>query len=224
MYTSDYIFKDGLYYYKTLFGLSVCSVLDYEYSGTIVIPSSVTFESETYDVICIDCNTFNNCKNLTCITIPESVKSIGSYVFTNCIGLTSITIPESVKSIGSYTFAKCTSLQYVICNGAPARCETNTFGDKVYEKAKLLYPSEYDSIYTTSDVWNKFSTKEATEKLTINNIENQNVSIVNKTIYCSESFKLYNTLGQNVTEYNGNLKQGVYIVVTEHGSQKVIVQ
>ena len=51
--------------------------------------------------------------NITSVTIPSSVTSIGSFAFSNCSNLTSITIPESVTSIGSYAFYYCSSLESV---------------------------------------------------------------------------------------------------------------
>lgn len=53
---------------------------------------------------------FRNCKNITNVALPNSVKSIGSGVFNSCTGLTSITIPDSVTSIGDNAFADCTGL------------------------------------------------------------------------------------------------------------------
>ena len=53
---------------------------------------------------------FNGCTDLTSVTIPESVKSIGSYAFNGCSSLTSVMITESVKSIGSYAFNGCKNL------------------------------------------------------------------------------------------------------------------
>lgn len=59
------------------------------YSGNIVIPSSVTYEGETYDVSSISAWAFCNSR-ITAITIPESIKSVGSYVFKGCSNLTSV--------------------------------------------------------------------------------------------------------------------------------------
>ncbi|MBQ9466768.1 MAG: leucine-rich repeat protein [Muribaculaceae bacterium] len=48
--------------------------------------------------------------NLTNVTIPNSVTSIGGEAFWNCSGLTSVTIPNSVTGIEYYAFGGCTGL------------------------------------------------------------------------------------------------------------------
>ncbi len=52
-------------------------------------------------------------KELTQITIPSSVTSIGDGAFSGCRSLTSITIPSSVTSIGDYAFSSCSRLTSV---------------------------------------------------------------------------------------------------------------
>ena len=56
-----------------------------------------------------DC-AFSDCKNLTNITIPNSVTTIGYSAFENCISLTNILIPNSVTSIGYSAFENCSAL------------------------------------------------------------------------------------------------------------------
>ena len=56
---------------------------------------------------------FKGVSNLTTVHIPNSVTSIGKYAFQGCSGLTSITVPESVTSIGYSAFGGCGSLESI---------------------------------------------------------------------------------------------------------------
>ena len=95
---------NGIYYKRNAGGTSVTvtyrgdSYYAYsdEYSGNVVIPSSVTYSGNTYAVTSIGDYAFSRCSGLTSITIPNSVTSIGSGAFYSCRGLTSITFPNSV--------------------------------------------------------------------------------------------------------------------------------
>ena len=80
------------------------------YTGTIIIPETVTYNSITYYVTSIGDWAFFGCRSLTSITIPEGVTSIGNCAFEYCSSLTSITIPESVVNIGGFAFEGCSSL------------------------------------------------------------------------------------------------------------------
>ncbi len=53
---------------------------------------------------------FRNCENLESVTISACVKNLDSYAFEYCISLTSITIPDSVTNIGYFAFNGCDSL------------------------------------------------------------------------------------------------------------------
>lgn len=79
------------------------------YSGDVIIPESVTYNSVEYRVVAIN-SAFSYCTNLTSVSIPNSVTTIGSNAFYKCTALTSITIPNSVTSIGENAFSGCTGL------------------------------------------------------------------------------------------------------------------
>ena len=81
-----------------------------EYSGAVFIPSTVTYNSITYNVTGIGEWAFYYCSSLTEITISEGVTSIGNSAFQSCSSLTAITIPASVTSIGDDAFSWCRSL------------------------------------------------------------------------------------------------------------------
>ena len=105
---------NGIYYGKNSDGKTVyVSSGDNKYSGSVVIPSTVTYSGTTYSVTSINYRAFYNCSGLTSVTIGNSVTSIGYEAFSGCSGLTSLTIPNSVTSIGNYAFQYCSGLTSV---------------------------------------------------------------------------------------------------------------
>lgn len=80
------------------------------YSGDVVIPETVTYDSTTYNVVGIANMAFRNCAQLTSVVIPETVTSIGQYAFYGCTALASVNIPSGVTAINARTFYNCNSL------------------------------------------------------------------------------------------------------------------
>ena len=122
--TSDYSFTvDGLYYKKLSGGTTVSvtyksrieplaqgAITYTKYAtGEIVIPETVTYNDVTYTVTAIADNAFRT-QNITKITIPNTVETIGQYAFYECTKLTSVNMSNSVTSIGKYAYYGCSSL------------------------------------------------------------------------------------------------------------------
>lgn len=74
------------------------------YTGSVVIPESVTYDGITYSVTGIGNYAFQGCEELTSLFIPNTVTSIGNSVFTGCKSLDTMIIPNSVTSIGYSAF------------------------------------------------------------------------------------------------------------------------
>ena len=70
---------------------------------------------------------FYGCSSLSSITIPNSVTSIGFSAFSNCSGLTSITIPNSVKYIAAVAFESCSNLKTIYCYSSLDNLQNNCF-------------------------------------------------------------------------------------------------
>ncbi len=96
--------------------VSVCAV-DNTLSDEVEIPSTVTYNGNTYSVteigygaFCIFDSMAVGCTGLIGIVIPNSVTSIGKSAFSGCTSLIGITIPDGVISIGDSAFSGCTGL------------------------------------------------------------------------------------------------------------------
>ena len=74
------------------------------YSGSIVIPETVTDGGIIYNVTSIQARAFDECARMTDIAIPSSIVSIGDFAFNGCTALTSVSLPNSVIEIGPYAF------------------------------------------------------------------------------------------------------------------------
>ncbi len=74
-----------------------------KYSGEVIIPSSITYQSRTLDVVSIQRSAFYECHELTSVTIPNSITNIESWAF-EYSKLESVTIPNSVINIGDRAF------------------------------------------------------------------------------------------------------------------------
>lgn len=101
-----------------------------EYFGDVTIPATVTYNGTTYPVTAIGGMAFYECRDLTRVSLPNSVDSIAYNSFYGCSGLTSITIPSSVTYMEDFSFAKCSSLKTLYYNAK--NCEDMNWGWRVF--------------------------------------------------------------------------------------------
>ena len=128
---------DGIYYIYTNYGFNATVTykdINYNsYSGNVVIPSSVIGAN----VNRIGDRAFYNSSDLTSVTIPKSVTSIGNYAFSDCPKLKSVTyasLENNVTNIGDYAFADCSSLTSVFISGY-----TTSIGEYAFAGTGLKY-------------------------------------------------------------------------------------
>lgn len=116
-----------------------------QYSGDIVIPGEVTAwvypqYEEPYEV-------------------AVTVNSIGSFAFNNCYELTSVTLPNTIDWVCFYAFNNCPALTSITCMGMTppvAYEEESCFDASTFESATLYVPAEALEAYRIAEVWRKF--------------------------------------------------------------------
>jgi hypothetical protein len=88
--------------------------------------------------------TFNDCTNLTSITLSDSLTTIGVAAFNGCTNLTSITFPASVTTISNNTFYNCTSLTSITFSEF-----VTTIGDSAFNGCANLTEITFPASVTT---------------------------------------------------------------------------
>ncbi len=132
---------------------------DEEYSGSVNIPASITYNGVSYKVLSIGDHAFFGCVYMTSIKIAEGIQEIGDNVFQGCASLTSIEFPNSVTTIGSSVFANYLSisgnsypdviLRYITFGSGLTKVGTDAFGcaisSSLDEGAEVHYKGTADS-------------------------------------------------------------------------------
>ncbi|MBQ6420635.1 MAG: leucine-rich repeat domain-containing protein, partial [Clostridia bacterium] len=65
-------------------------------------------------VVSIAANAFSHNHDLTAVTLPETLQSIGDYAFFLCANLTALTIPANVREIGLAAFGFCNKMELTL--------------------------------------------------------------------------------------------------------------
>ncbi len=80
---------------------------------------------------------FMDCKKLTSVSLPSSIKTLGSGAFRDT-GLQSITVPSSVTQMGSDVFENCASLKKASLPDSITQIGDAKMGDSMFENCKAL--------------------------------------------------------------------------------------
>ena len=131
-------YVDYIKYTVTDYYLSVSGYDKTKFNGVAKIISKLTYKGHTFEVLEIAERAFWGCRDLTSVTIPNSVTRIGVEAFDGCSGLTSITIPNSVTSIDKNAFYSCSGLTSVHITDLAAWCNIK-FDSNLLINAQHLY-------------------------------------------------------------------------------------
>jgi hypothetical protein len=132
---AEEVFVDGIKY-NAVKKAKQAIVIANSYSGDVVIPSSFTYDNVEYSVTAIGMGAFYDCRQLTSVTIPESVKSIGGYAFSNCFNLTKADF-ASIESLCKIEFLE---------GGSNPLCSADYLYINGQEVTDLVIPNSVTSI------------------------------------------------------------------------------
>ena len=211
---------------KARFGNPVTSIQSYLFYGC---PEFTTLE---YNSKCAPTSigdwTFSGCKSLVDGTsiIPTSVKTIGSRAFYNCAKLENITIPRNVTSIGDYGFAECPKLMNIVCMAlTPPSINTNCFSTDTYNNATLDVGNVI--AYSKATGWKEFLKYISVVPVSDAVSDSPKITATNGRINVNggKNVVVYNMSGSPVgSGHEVNVPSGIYIVVVDGKSQKVMVR
>ena len=111
-------------------------------SGYITIASSIDYPQ--YPVIAIAERAFQGCINLRTISLPSTIRSIGSWAFSRCNSLYKINIPSNVMTISEGSFSGCTSLENIELPNSITKIEDSAFSSSGLTSIEI--PSSVKSI------------------------------------------------------------------------------
>ncbi len=147
---------------------------DEKYKGEVVIPDEVEYSEKTYKVTSLDSFAFMYCSELTAVTIPEGLNSLGAKIFTGCSSLVTVnikskkfietnfgfgggcaslfgnqikncTLKDDVTTIGNYFFAQCSNLTTLEIPGCVTKIGNSTF-ESCSSLSSLTVPSSVESM------------------------------------------------------------------------------
>ena len=135
----------------TYSGSAYSEVAD-EYTGSVVIPSTVTYEDVTYSVTAVAESAFRDCAGLTYLFIPNSIVNVGNYAFNGCAALRELYIEdgEELLTMG-YSYYESNGIGYGQFRECPL--ETLHLGRNLsYETDLSAGLSPFSSLSTLTNV------------------------------------------------------------------------
>lgn len=113
---------------------------------TADIPESISFNGDNYAVTCIGENAFYECKNLSSVTIPNTITGIKKKAFYTCKALTEISLPGSVEYIEEDAFYLCGLTSITMSEGL-VNIRSEAF-QSCHELTSVVIPNSVKSIGT----------------------------------------------------------------------------
>lgn len=127
-YAEDFEVGDLKYTIKEGTNVAIAGpATDVTLTDELVIPETVEYESQTYNVVAVGYYAFGRCTDITSLIIPNSVTLIEGEAFEQCSGLQTVTLGNSVQTIEFYAFSGCTALTTITLPASVTEVDATAF-------------------------------------------------------------------------------------------------
>ena len=190
-------------------------------TGDVTIEATITINGQTYQVTAIASYAFKDNQNITSLTIPAGITTIGDNAFNGCINLIVINIGKDVQSIGNKAFANVgtatvrtrsedASLIVNCYAESVPQAAWDTFENTTIESGILYVEDDLKDSYKATSPWNKFGKILGfNEPVGINSIS---IESNNAIIFDMQGNRL------------DNVRKGVNIIHTKNGKTKKMIR
>ena len=79
-------------------------------AGTLNIPGTIRYNGDEFVVTHVATDGFNNCGDITSLSLPNTIIEIGARGFRSCTALTSVNLPEGLRVLGNRAFCNDSAL------------------------------------------------------------------------------------------------------------------
>ena len=208
---------------------------DYGYSPfyrNISLETVVITDKETE----ISENEFYGCTALKTVYMGDGVKTIGDWAFSGCSSLDSFSFGTGMKTIGTEAFSDCTAMTKLYSNAiVPPTCGSQALDDINKWNCELYVPQASITKYQIADQWKEFffikDIESGIEDVYVEEVavtvEDGKIVVKNVTgivtIYNLNGIAVASETADGNEVRFDNLQPGVYIVVVNNKSVKVVL-
>ena len=162
------------------------------------------------------------------VRVGEGITTIGDMAFVFMDNIEYIYLPSTLSGIGSYAFTECDELKKIYFSGVtPPSFEEleNVFAKSSEDADSVTIVVPCDAVNAYKDVLTDM--KVVCENVSVDDVDADDVVVVvvdGRISVNRDEYKIFDSLGRDVTSSNGALASGVYVVKIEGKTYKAFVK
>ena len=190
-------------------------------TGEVTIETTVEINGQTYPVTGIAADAFKDNQDITSLTIPEGITTIGNNAFSGCVGLKVINIGKDVHSIGSKAFANVRTASAVRTRSDESTLVVNCYAESVPQTALDAFentPIETSALFVEDNLIDAFKSTSPWSRFGMIIGFEEAADIRSITIDTTNA-RIYDMQGNRLD----NVRKGVNIIRMRDGKTKKVM-